>query len=127
MGVSRSDFIKKRSFSLNISHTRKIENDPFDCMIVDGTEILVQNSVWRSSKNSNFDFVEKKEIEKNLEVVVENNNINSVWNKDGYLLGANVNILGMKFSMILQDIPKERYFGDVNEKNDFQGIQEEEL
>ena len=89
--------------------------------------MLVQNSVWKDSKGGDFGFVNKSEIERNLEVMVDNNNINSVWNKDGYLLGAKVNILGMKFSMILQDIPKERYFGDVNEKNDFQGIQEEEL
>ena len=69
----------------------------------------------------------KTEIEQNLTINVEDNNINSVWNKDGYLLGANISILGMEFSMILEDIPKERYFGDVHEKNDFQGIQEEEL
>ena len=106
---------------------QKIENDPFDCMIVDGTEVLVQNSVWKESRGGDFGFVNKSDIERNLEVMVDSNNINSVWNKDGYLLGAKVNILGMKFSMILQDIPKERYFGDVNEKNDFQGIQEEEL
>ena len=104
-----------------------MENDPFDCMIVDGTEIIVQNSVWKKSRVKEFDDIKKSEIEENLEILIENNNINSVWNKDGYLLGANVNILGMRFSMLLEDIPKERYFGDVNEKNDFQGIQEEEL
>ena len=106
---------------------QKMENDSFDCMMIDGTEILIQNSVWKESRKGGFSEIKKDDIEKNLEVVIENNDINSVWNKDGYLLGANVNILGMKFSMILEDIPKERYFGDINEKNDFQGIQEEEL
>ena len=106
---------------------QKIESDPFDCMIVDGTEIVIQNSVWKKSKKKSFAGVDKNRIENNLNVVIENNNINSVWSKDGYLLGANVNILGMRFSMILENIPKERYFGDVNEKNAFQGIQEEEL
>ena len=106
---------------------QKMENDPFDCMIVDGTEILIKNSVWESRSSRDFSNVNKTEIEQNLTISVENNNINSVWNKDGYLLGANISILGMEFSMILEDIPKERYFGDVHEKNDFQGIQEEEL
>lgn len=106
---------------------QKMDNDPFDCMIVDGSEIIIQNSVWKDSKIQEFHNVRRSEIEKNLVLLVENNNINSVWDKDGYLLGANVNIFGMRFSMILEDIPKERYFGDVSEKNDFQGIQEEEL
>ena len=118
--------VKNTSMELFIPE-QKMENDAFDCMIIDGTEVLIQNSVWKKSNYRNYSGINNLEIEKNLEIEIENNNINSVWNKDGYLLGANVNILGMKFSMILQDIPKERFFGDINEKNDFQGIQEEEL
>ena len=106
---------------------QKMENDPFDCMIIDGTEIIVQNSVWKKINPQGFLGIDKDNIEESLGILVGIDNINSVWNKDGYLLGANINILGMRFSMILEDIPKERYFGDVNEKNDFQGIQEEEL
>ena len=118
--------VKDTSMELFIPK-QKMTNDRFDCMIVDGSEILVQNTVWKDGVSGLRHVVDDSRVESKLSVSVSNNNINTVWDKDGYLLGADVDILGMKFSIILENLPKERYFGDIREKNDFQGIQEQEL
>lgn len=105
----------------------KMEHDPFDCMMIDGTEILLQNTVWKEGVFFINKEIDKLNVEEKLTISVDNNNINTVWSKEGYLLGADVRILGMNFSIILENTPKERFFGEVQEKNDFQGIQEQEL
>ena len=46
---------------------QKMENDSFDCMIIDGTKLFIQNSVWKRSKSDYFENVRESEIDQKLE------------------------------------------------------------
>jgi hypothetical protein len=105
----------------------RVENDSLDCLIVDGSDLFVVNSVW----NKGFDIKNKRilkdKIETKLVFRYDKHNTNSVWSKEGYLLGANVVIFGKEYTLVLEEFPEEIYYGDIKEENDFSGIQEQEL
>jgi hypothetical protein len=103
------------------------ENDVLDCLIVDGSETFVVNSVWDKGFSIKEIEMGNEMIEKKLSIKVEKYHPNTVWSKEGYLLGANVALFGKEFLMLLEELPKEVYYGDVKEQNDFSGIQEQDL
>ena len=118
--------VQSTSFELFLPH-HWAENDPLDCLIVDGSETFVVNGVWSKGNGVQIEGLIEEEIETKLSTKVASYLPNGVWNKEGYLLGAQIVLFGKDFSLLLENLPKEIYYGDVKEQNDFSGIQEQEL
>ena len=118
--------VQYSSFELFLPKVRRVQ-DSFAYFFVDTEETLVKNSVWSDSNIRSFTGLESSAIENSLQVHLPEFDINTVWNKDGILLGANIFAFGTELSLVLEELPKEIYFGEIGEKNDFSGIQEQEL
>ena len=104
-----------------------IDKEPLDCIVIDGKDLMLQNTVWKKEDKYNFPEISTDKIENASSIKTKNIDINSVWDKDGNLLGAKIIVMGTEFSILLEQPPQERYFGDIREENDFSGIQEQEL